>query len=761
MIRKINFYLAIFVFNVSFGYAGTVVKSYEFSAPVVSVHGLYSTIEFENSKLLGEPGRALIPFYPVKLLLAPGEIAGSISIAYERPVTLDGEYVLMPAQEAVPLSEGENGKWLMDKAFYAGSSPYPKKYRPHLETQFYNGSGIALSAFTPVTYIPSLKQVTYYQRVIVTVHTVPDPKIDFHGGLNFSSAEKIQWLSMLVQNPGAIADYPEIKYSRTADYDYLVITKNQFINEFDTLVSFYKPRGIRMKVTSAEYINSNCSGADLQEKIRNYIIGEYQAHGIDYVMIGGDCEVIPYRGFFCHVDSDVAYEDYGIPADLYYAALDGNWNTDGDNKWAEPDEDDLYPELGIGRLSFSDTTELHNMLHKTILYQANPVEGELTRPLLAGEYLYGDPVTYGSDYMNLLVGYRTDNGYSTHGIPPEHPRDTLYDKPGYTFTKAELIARINAGRPWVHHTGHANYTTVMRLNNSDITNSNFSGANGIAHNYTIVYTHGCICGGFDYADCIGEKMTSIDNFAVAFVGNSRYGWFNQGTTDGPSEHFHREFADAMYHDSLYHLGMTHLKSKSETAPFVELSGEFEPGATRWCFYDNNVLGDPMMALWTREPYAVTAAYPWLIPIGADSLIVHVTGPNGVCRGFTCSIFRDNTLFGVDFTDTDGIARIGIDEELLEGSAWLVVSGYNIIPQYFPLEAGDYWLGLTNDWNDPVNWYTGEVPDHSTYVIIPANPPGDEFPLKNTGVTRHCKAILIEPGALFDLGTDETFFVGAE
>ncbi|NTV83459.1 MAG: hypothetical protein HGA23_04040, partial [Bacteroidales bacterium] len=561
------------------------------------------------------------------------------------------------------------------------------------------------------------------------------------------------------QNPDEIPQYFQGRELRTNAYDYLIITKNQYLSNFDNLASFYKPRGIKTKITSLEYINSNVTGADSQAKIRNYILAEYSANGIDYVMIGGDVEIIPFRGFYCFADSEPDMEDYNIPADLYYSALDGNWNTDGDNRWAEPDEDDLLPEVGIGRLTFSDTVELNNMLHKIILYQDNPVEGELTSPLLAGEYLYSPPPTYGSDYMRLLVGYRTDNGYTTHGIPPAHPRDTLYDAPGYSWSKAVLISHINAGHPWVHHTGHANYTYAMRMYNSDITNANFSGANGLTHNYTIVYTHGCMCGGFDDSDCIAEKMIGIDNFAVAFIGNSRYGWFNQGTTDGPSQHLHREFMDALYYDSLYHIGMTHLKSKSETAPFVELSGEFEPGATRWCFYDNNLLGDPMMALWTEEPYQVEASFPELIPIGAGSVLVQVEGPQGICRNFTCSIYRNDTLFGAANTDATGTALIDLEYEPDEGPISLVVSGYNILPQYFEIQVSDYWLGLTNIWNNPENWYTGEVPDSSTYVIIPANPVGTNFPERNEINIRQCEGIYIEPGALLIIGEGETFSVG--
>jgi hypothetical protein len=744
-------------------FAGTVVKVYEFSNPSILKSGEYFTIQFEGTTFFGETGKATLPFYPVKLLLPPGEVAAFVSVEFKNRVILEGEYFLLPRHVVIPVSALDDGNWMIDQEFYSGHEEYPSSFKHIVETQFYNGSGIALSAFTPVRYIPSERKIMYYQQVVITIQTVADPEISSHLQIAYPSASKTWNLKQLVQNPEETDLYQSSRDVLTNNYNYLIISQNQYLPEFETLVDFYKPRGIRTKLASTETISATVTGADLQEKIRNYIIDEYQAFGPDYVLIGGDKEIVPYRGFYCFVQSgNDQMIDYGIPADLYYSALDGSWNTDGDNMWAEPDEDDLFPEVGIGRLTFSDTVELHNMLHKIFLYQDNPVEGELTTPLLSGEYLYNDPITYGSDYMNLLVGYCTENGYSTYGIPPEHPRDTLYDDPGYTWTKAELMSRINAGRPWIHHVGHANYTYAMRFSNSDITNANFSGANGMTHNYPIVYTHGCMCGGFDYngSDCIAERMIGIDNFAVAFVGNSRYGWFNQGTTDGPSQHLHREFMDALYYDSLFHIGMAHLKSKSETAPFVELGNEeFEPGATRWCFYDNNVLGDPMMALWTYEPYSVAASYPGLIPIGAEAVEVQVNGPEGACKGFTCSIYRNDTLFGSSYTDLTGMAMITIEEELAEGDVWLVVSGYNILPQYFVIHVSEYWLGWTNDWSDPANWYTGQVPDASTFVIIPADPAGPEFPVKNTVISRHCKAILIEPGAQFNLGPDETFYVG--
>ncbi len=57
-------------------------------------------------------------------------------------------------------------------------------------------------------------------------------------------------------------------------------------------------------------------------------------------------------------------------------------------------EDDLLPEIGVGRMSFSSQSELSAMLNKIYKYVGEPVLGELRDPLLAGEHLYNNPLTW-------------------------------------------------------------------------------------------------------------------------------------------------------------------------------------------------------------------------------------------------------------------------------------------------------------------------------------------------------------------------------
>jgi len=560
---------------------------------------------------VGNPGEPSLPWHEVALMLPPGESATSITITGEELTPIPGSFMIYPQQNVQPISKGNDGKFIRNESVYALNATYPATNHTHLTTQYLNGYAFALSTFTPVIYIPASGKLSYYRKITVSISTTPDPLSEKALQNLTASANALKRVKLFAQNPEMVNAYP-VKRSPATSYQILIVTQSQFQTGFQPLIDYYTTQGLICQLKTIEDINTQVTGQDLPEKVRNYIIQEYQANGIENVILGGDVEVVPYRGFYCYVISGSGYEDYNIPADLYFSGLDGNWNTNGNNKWGEPGEDDLLPEISVGRMSFSNVAEQTIEVHKSVSYQGNPVLGELNRPFLVGEFLYSAPMTFGQDYLELIVNDHTDNGYFTHGINPSTSEitrlyDTLTSLPSniYNWDVPTLLGEINAGKSFIHHCGHCNADYMMRLNTWDITDANFSQVNGVIHNYTLMYSHGCICGAFDNSDCIAEKAININNFLVAGVFNSRYGWFDEGLTEGPSAHLHREFMSAMYNDTaadqIKEIGAAHTMSKIKTAPWVGLPGEFEPGAQRWCHYDCNVLGDPALKVWTDEP----------------------------------------------------------------------------------------------------------------------------------------------------------------
>jgi hypothetical protein len=585
-------------------FAGNVEKVFTFSQVKISQNGQYQSVTLDHTMLAGLSGEPMLPYHQVALMLPPGEKAVSIRVVGESLTVIPGTYELFPQQFMQPISKGPDGKFIKNEQVYRSVADYPATPVGNLINSYLNGYSFALSTFSPVIYNPAKKTVSYYQKVTVQITTEPDVNAALALKNLTPSANALKRVRLFAQNPEMMNQYPAAGALKTG-YQILIITPAQYQSGFQDLVNFYNGKGLASQVATIETIQAT-AGLDLPEKIRNFIINEYQANGIEQVVLGGDVEYVPYRGLYCYVISGSGYEDYNIPADIYYSALDGNWNTNGDNKWGEPGEDDLLPELSVGRMSFSNATEQAHMVHKSVSYQGSPVAEEMKKPYLVSEFLYDPPMTWGSDYLELLVDDHSDNGYSTHGIPSaENYITRLYDAPGYNWSVSELFAGINEGKSFIHHCGHSNSDYMMRLYNWDITNQNFSQVDGITHNYQLMYTHGCICGAFDDGDCIAELCTSISNFLVGGVFNSRYGWFDQGTTEGPSAHLHREFISALYEpnpDSAFtELGSAHTMSKIKSAPWIGLPGEFEPGAQRWCHYDCNVLGDPALKVWIVNP----------------------------------------------------------------------------------------------------------------------------------------------------------------
>jgi len=667
--------------------AGRVEQTYHFRNPSVRQTGEYQRFELENTMLTALPGQPALPYQQVKLILPPGESAISIEILFSDPITLPGKFTIFPQQQVRPVSAGSSGIFIKDDAIYNRNAAFPSNPKGQLLTAFLNGHSVALSTFTPVSYNPVTGQLSYFATAHVIVNTTPDSKAAI--AINNMAFKNNEVLKM-ADNKEMESAYSFKRLAPTIPYDLLILSTTTFKNSFTAMQANYLKEGISSKVVTLDSITSTMTGVDVPEKIRNFIYQEYRTHGIQYVLLGGDDELIPHRGLYCYVQSGSGYSDSNIPSDLYYSALDGNWNTDGDALWGEPGEEDLLPDVAVGRMPFSDATELEQMLNKSFKYQFTPVAGEFRNILMAGESLWTtEPyITYGSDYLNLLIGEHSDNGYATSGIPADYAFDAMYDEVK-TWTKQELMDHLNQGRPMLNHSGHSNQTYVMRLSNSDITNANFYGLNGVDHNFTIVYTHGCDCGAFDISDCIAEEMVSINNFAVAFIGNSRYGWFNEGQTEGPSAHLHREFMDALYADSLNRIGRAHMESKIASAAWVTAPGQWEPGALRWCFYDCNLLGDPALAVFTDNPVSFDTDFPAIVNMGMASMSVSVSSSGVPAVGLTCVVMKDGIIIGKSVTDKSGSSVIYFDVMVQDpGEAQLIVSGYNCIPVSYNLNFVD-------------------------------------------------------------------------
>ncbi len=670
--KKATFTLLLFVATL-FAQAQTIEQIYHFSQPVVSERDGYQQIGFQGCLPSGIVGEPTLPWQSVSLMLPEGQEAVSIQVELMDFVEMEGSYNLYPAQKPRPISSEEVIPFAKNEALYHSSESYPSSNHGSIQTQYLNGVAFAFSGFTPVQYVPATGQVLYAQTVKVTIGTTESR--EDHSRKLWMTPENEASILRLAQNPLMLFTYNK-RGREIGGYDMLVITKQEWIPRFDEYIALYNGKGIRTRIVALEDIYDTMEGRDSQEQIRNYIIQEYENNGIQMVSLGGDVSIVPYRNLYCWAQEG---EEDQLPSDMYYACLDGTLNDDNDDRWGEVDEDDLLPELGIGRLPFNNEAQFETIMHKTFSYLQNPVLGEFTSPILGAEHL-GDGY-YGSDDMERLIGENNDFDYTTIGYPLDYNFKRYYATPHKDFRGGEFRDLICTGGQYVHHVGHANDDYVAGWYGSSMGNNFFAGNDGINHNYMIFHSHGCICGNFPVS-CVLEKMVTIETGFVVTTGNSRYGWY-MPWGDGMAAHIHRELMDAYCNDHIATIGMALREAKIATAPWVAIPFQEEDpenGCLRWNIYCLNILGDAGLYPWFEEPFNPNVVYEQGLMAGATSTTVHVSHFDTPLDNFCVSLFDGETLLARGITDENG--NVELDFEPLEtiGALHLIVTGQSAWPQ---------------------------------------------------------------------------------
>jgi hypothetical protein len=633
--------------------------TYNFGDPAVECAGSgFSRLVFPATVQAGRAGEPSFPFRGAALLLPPGEEAAGVRIERRGWKVISQAVRLYPRQDPVPGDGPAVKRFLYRNDVYTRDAwIYPPS--PRFRTRYLRGHAIATGVFSPVGHDPATGEAGYWSEIDITVETAASAESAAASRLLRRDKATIERLASLVDNPGALPAAEEFP-SAGEGFQYLIITREHYAGALAPLRDFYTRRGLRSEIMTVESIDLAYSGLDLADKIRQAVVDAYIEEGISQVLLAGDSDNgpydLPHRGLYCEVHSSQLYVDEGIPADIYYASLDGDWNSDGDSLWGEPGEEDFYSEVAVGRISFDDEAEAAAIINKIIMYQESPVVAQCDNALMLGEHLYSNPLTYGGDEMDQLIGTWDIHGFVTTGIPSGFDIVKLYDRDA-AYSALDVYAAINAGTSLICHAGHSSYDYVMKISIGHVTTANFTN-DGLAANFPVINSYGCNAGGFDLDDCIAEEMVTLPTCASAYVGNSRYGWFYEGTTNGPSHHFQREFFDAIFTEGITKLGEANMRSKDETVPFVDLPDEYEPGAHRWCFYALNVLGDPAMDIWTEQPSAIAAAHPHGIARGALSFTVETDSP-----GSTGSLYGDGTCFGTGTAMPDGIMTIRLADSI--------------------------------------------------------------------------------------------------
>jgi hypothetical protein len=465
-----------------------------------------------------------------------------------------------------------------------------------------------------------------------------------------------------------------------SEVSYLIITTDALAAAFQPLADHRTAQGLPAVVKTLEWITANYRhGVDIQETIRMFIRDAYQRWGVEYVLMGGDSDIIPARFI-----TSTFYPPGGstdIPADLYFSCLDGNWNADGDSQFGEPNQSALNPvddcdmasDVSYGRAPVSDVAAVNSFVSKVIVQETAPAGAEYANRLLfAAEVLFrnqqGDITLDGADYAEELIDDIvipcTDMEYTLmyESYDERDEFDELLYPGSVRETRAAVIDSINTGRYGIfNQIGHG-FFFDMSVGDLNITGGDVDQFTN--ENTFLMYGLNCASAAFDY-NCLMERLVqNPDGGSYASIGASRAAF------PSTANDFQLEFFDQLMCQGNDRLGDLMGLSRLPWLDFAS-SDSF----TRWTYMNYTLLGDPAQKVWTAVPGVVDITAPTALVTGEQIVSVTVNSGGSPVEGARVTLARGDVYVRGE-TDIAGMVDIAVT--LTDaGDLTLTVCGVNI------------------------------------------------------------------------------------
>ncbi|MBN2066331.1 MAG: PKD domain-containing protein [Candidatus Thermoplasmatota archaeon] len=676
--------------------AETITFVYTFEKPSIQSVQLrdtiYDKVTLAGASSFGDPGEPYLPMKGAYILLPQDTTVKDISVEIQDMHSLGNGFSVLPTGTPTTFSQAvSSAAPVPDEQIYSSNELFPGILFSEVGIYHFRGYSILVLTLYPVHYRPLSGELFYVSDITLSVELKETQQSSsLYRDVERDQAEVLN----RIDNPAILDTYSSTRQTSQVldDYDLLILTVDEFVDEFQPLQQAHNEEGIRTEIKTLSDVGLFPSKVS-SEDIRTFIRDEYLSHGIDYVLLGGDADRIPAQMLYVYgKDEDKWPVETLMPVDLYYACLDGPYNYDGDELWGETTDGenggdvDLLAEVYVGRACADTEEEVTNFVDKTIAYLSTDFSDEYLREvLLAGEHLgnYG-VASWGGNYLDMLINGSTADAYTTEGIPADKFHiSKLYDRDwaNNDWPAEEIIQVMNGGTHIINHDGHSYYGYNMKLFNSDVqlfTNEK----------YFFAYSVGCMAGGFDDPDgydCFAEYLTvKTDQGAFATIMNARYGFFWSFETDGDGTRFTREFWDAVFGENIPVISKANQDSKEDNLYLIDRS------CMRWTYYELNLFGDPAVALRLSTPPEkplVPSGPPTGSPEKEYVFISSTTDADG-----------DNIYYLFDWGDGSDSGWLGpyTSGDTCEAThSWTERGAYEIM-----VKAKDV-NGAMSDWSDPL------------------------------------------------------------
>jgi len=536
-----------------------------------------------------EPGRPILPVAGVtfdlpsngdvaSVTLVPGDVH---EISLSRPLAW-GQIPRRPQEDTPPQVPAS-------QEIYGGTAPYPNYGQPVCRLdRTRTGKRLSVQVF-PVRFDPVRNGLLASTSLTVTV------SLRAQSATASASTLSLSWAATTAS-----------ELASEGPYTYVIISTSNLIENtqgpynLQTLCDARERAGFTTKIVSVEWIQNTYSGTNTPIRIRKFLQDAYQAWGVQYLLLAGTFDLIPVQKLHLSFAEIFGTRTADIPADaIYYGCMDGTFDNNGNGLYGESTDGvdgsdvDLSAEIMVGRFPVANSTELSNMVRKTLRYE-RATANDLRPVAHMAEIVNLGSTVYATGFMEEIRNGSTSYGLTSIGFENSVYADLfdtdkqLYDADGAIWTSSDALAFLNQNLHCVNHLGHGTAKQCMKISLS--VNSNICALASFTNSMPyFMYSQACNAGAFDTPDCFAEQFVTASNAAFAAIMNARDGWEYADNVGGYSHRFHRCFWDAAFRGRATRLGEINEYSRSMCLYMLSLSfGNY----WRWVYYELNLFGDP-------------------------------------------------------------------------------------------------------------------------------------------------------------------------
>lgn len=647
-------------------------RNITFSLEDLRLHVAGDSIKME---LLGAfplvaPGKPRLFFKPMTFFIPEATRIEDVKIFPLEVETLSlGKPLCLNPLELNPLYRNETAKTA------ESVSPYPQKPLLSFSSGGLFGHSVGSIAFAPLQYFPKEKKLLFYKKTRVSFVLSRDP--DFLKPLRTSplaQREREEIWKRCVLNPQDLpSDYHKRQnpiYVKPKEFPSLegglvsmiIITTYELEESFEPLIEWRTSEGIPTICKTVSWIDENYSGADLAEKIRNFLKDAYQYWGINWVLLGGDPELIPKKELYLYLPGVDSFYFF-IPSDKYYSDLECDWDSNKNGLLGEfADSVDLYPDIIVGRFPLRTPEEVDNFLSKLFLYEKNPGDGD---PSYLKKALF----------MGSSMCYEGDGGEMCEEVVSHFPDSffigRIYESEAYDPPVREFIDSLESGFGIVHSYSHGYFDRIM-ISSMGNKSYFFTYHARDLNNYSrpfFSYNSACDIGGDD-KECMAEALFRSNGGAIGVLSLSRL--------DFPAieKYYAIEFFDSLFNNSLFRIGSLIGASEIALVPIAQVNTPY-----RYELYGHNFDGEPAMPLWYWVPKRLLVETSESLTLGVETVEVYVIDSmaGSPVESALVTLYKENEILVTATTGWEGRARIQVIPET-RGSLTLVVKERNHLPK---------------------------------------------------------------------------------